>query len=103
MGLACHVGKNRHLGSLEDNGVKDGRKLFDRDPEIIYRVVAPKDPVVDESFIELPLGEGDVPFKPYLEALREIGYNGFLTIEREVGDDPTADIRKAVDYLRSMF
>ena len=82
---------------------KDGRKLFDRDPEIIYRVVAPKDPVVDESFIELPLGEGDVPFKPYLEALREIGYNGFLTIEREVGDDPTADIRKAVDYLRSMF
>lgn len=82
---------------------KDGRKLFDRDPEIIYRVVAPKDPVVDDSFIELPLGEGDVPFKAYLNALQEIGYTGFLTIEREVGENPTEDIRKAADFLRALF
>ena len=79
---------------------KDGRKLLDRDPEIIYRVVE-ADPVTDEAFIELPLGDGDVPFEPYLKALDEIGYHGFLTIEREVGDDPTADIRKAVEFLKA--
>ena len=31
-----------------------------------------------------------------LPALEEIGYKSFLTIEREVGDDPERDIRKAV-------
>lgn len=79
---------------------KDGRKLFDRDPEVIYRVVE-ADPVTDEAFIELPLGDGDVPFEPYLQALDDIGYHGFLTIEREVGDDPTGDILKAVEFLRA--
>ena len=34
-----------------------------------------------------------------LKALEDIGYKGFLTIEREVGDDPARDIRKAVDFL----
>ncbi len=78
---------------------KDGRKLMDRDPEVIYRVVE-AEPVVDPAFIELPLGDGDVPFGPYLKALEEIGYKGFLTIEREVGDDPTADILRAVEFLQ---
>ncbi len=82
---------------------KDGRKLLDRDPEIIYHVVAPQEPVTDNAFIEVPLGEGSVPFKEYLDALREIGYNGFLTIEREVGENPVADIRLAADYLRNFF
>lgn len=82
---------------------KDGRKLLDRDPEIIYHVIDPKEPVVDKAFIEVPLGEGSVPFKAYLDALREIGYNGFLTIEREVGENPVADIRLAADYLRKFF
>ena len=82
---------------------KDGRKLLDRDPEIIYHVVAPQEPVTDQAFIEVPLGEGSVPFKEYLDALREIGYTGFLTIEREVGENPVADIRLAADYLRKFF
>ena len=30
----------------------------------------------------------------------DIGYKGFLTIEREVGDDPTSDIALAMDFLR---
>lgn len=81
---------------------KDGRKLYDKDPEKIYRVVE-DEPVVDPAFIELPLGEGDVPFPRYLDALREIGYDGFLTIEREVGGDPAKDIRTAADYLRGLF
>ena len=47
-----------------------------------------------------PLGEGDVDFPGWLKALDDIGYRGFLTIEREVGDNPEADIRRAVDFLR---
>lgn len=78
---------------------KDGRKLFDKDPEKIYGLVF-DDAVVDSSFIELPLGDGDVHFDSYLKALDEIGYKGFLTIEREVGDEPVKDILKAVDFLK---
>ena len=52
------------------------------------------------AFIELPLGDGDVPFENYLKALNGIGFEGYLTIEREVGADPKADIIKAADFLR---
>ena len=78
---------------------KDGKQIFYKDPEIVYGIK--KDPLVTgESFIEVPLGEGSVPWERYLAALEEIGYHGFLTIEREVGDDPARDIRIAVDFLR---
>ena len=79
---------------------KDGRKLEDRDPEIIYGL-RPGDPLVTSpAFIELPLDAGDVPFDAYLKALEDIGYKGFLTIEREVGEDPAKDIRTAVSFLK---
>ncbi len=51
---------------------------------------------------EVALGDGDVDFPEYLARLEAIGYDGFLTIEREVGPDPMADIVKAVKFLRSM-
>jgi len=53
------------------------------------------------TFLEVPLGRGGVAFEYYLKALDEIGYDGFLTIEREVGDDPAADIAQAMQFLRS--
>lgn len=81
---------------------KDGRKLEDRDPEVIYGL-RPGDPlVVNPAFIELALGDGDVPFPAYLKALEDIGYKGFLTIEREVGENPAADIEKAVRFLKDL-
>ncbi len=52
------------------------------------------------GFKEVPLGEGQVPWKAYLAALRASGYDGFLTIERECGADPVGDITKAVTFLR---
>lgn len=80
---------------------KDGRKLLDRDPEILYGVRDIEAVISEgEAFIELPLGEGDVNWDAYLKALDAIGYHGFLTIEREVGDDPAADIGKAVRFLQ---
>ena len=52
-----------------------------------------------EGWEELPLGQGGVDWDNYLRALDKIGYTGFLTIEREVGDNPEADIRLAKDFL----
>jgi sugar phosphate isomerase/epimerase len=79
---------------------KDGKQLYYKDPEIVYGVK--KDPLVTgPSFLEVPLGEGSVNWDEYLNALREIGFGGFLTIEREVGDDPEKDIRTAVDFLKA--
>lgn len=81
---------------------KDGKQIFFRDPEIVYGIK--KDVIVtDDSFIEVPLGEGSVDFPKYLAALEEIGYNGFLTIEREVGDNPAKDIKAAVDFLNNLM
>ncbi|MBQ7649862.1 MAG: sugar phosphate isomerase/epimerase [Victivallales bacterium] len=48
----------------------------------------------------MPLGEGSVDWTRYLAALSEVGYNGYLTIEREVGANPEADIRTAVNFLK---
>lgn len=81
---------------------KDGKQIFYKDPEIVYGM-KPDVIVTGDSFIEVPLGEGSVPFKAYLEALCDIGYEGFLTIEREVGDNPEKDIRTAVKFLQGMF
>ena len=52
------------------------------------------------KYLELPLGEGDVNFDVYLPDLAATGFNGFLTIEREVGDNPEKDIALAVEFLK---
>ncbi len=82
---------------------KDGVKLRDCNPEVVYGIVRPDALVTDPAFKEVPLGEGSVPFKEYLAALEDVGFDGFLTIEREVGADPTGDIRKAVSFLKSFM
>lgn len=82
---------------------KDGVMLKKTDPQVIYDFFAEGgigDLRLEEYFLETPLGQGNVDFDSYLQALREIGYTGYLTIEREVGTDPAADILAAVEYLR---
>jgi len=49
---------------------------------------------------EKALGDGDVEWEAYIAALESVGFDGFYTIEREVGDDPAADIRTAAEFLR---
>ena len=80
---------------------KDGRRLLVKDPEIVYGIIE-EEIQTGNAFIELPLGEGDVDFPAYLKALDDIGYRGFLTIEREVGDDPAKDIGTAVKFLEKL-
>lgn len=79
---------------------KDGRMLRRVNPEAIYNGTLD---FAEAPFIELPLGQGDVDFPAYLSALNDIGYTGYLTIEREVGDDPEGDIRLAVNFLQSLI
>lgn len=57
----------------------------------------------EQSYLELPLGMGFVDFPRYLQALDAIGYHGYLTIEREVGENPAADIQLAADFLRQLI
>lgn len=52
---------------------------------------------------ETPLGEGDVGMGRYVATLREIGYTGPLTIEREiVGEKQREDIRHAIALLEGL-
>lgn len=55
---------------------------------------------LENGFKEMPLGSGNVPFPAYLAALKDIGYDGFLTIERECGETPADDIRMAYKFLQ---
>ena len=84
---------------------KDGIMLKPCIPEYVYGVVhpVPEEVLNERYFEEVPLGTGSVPFAEYLNALDDIGYKGFLTIEREVGDSPEKDIKTAFDYLKKII
>lgn len=86
--------------------VKDGVMLKQTDPEIIYDCFAQGgiDALnVADYFLETPLGEGHVDFPRYLEALHKIGYDGYLTVERETGTDPIADIKLAKSTVAELL
>jgi sugar phosphate isomerase/epimerase len=52
---------------------------------------------------EMPLGQGDVDMAKFLQTLKEIGYAGPLTIEREIaGAQQLLDIQKAVELLQTL-
>lgn len=83
---------------------KDGVMYKQTDPKRIYDFFAEggiEDLRMSDYFLEVPLGEGKVVFDDYIKALEDIGFKGFLTIERECGANPFADIKKAVDFLNS--
>jgi L-ribulose-5-phosphate 3-epimerase len=84
---------------------KDGRMLVRGNPDYIYRAVhpVPQEALGVKYFEEVPLGTGSVNFPAYLAALEEIGYKGYLTIEREVGATPEKDIALAADFLRGII
>ena len=89
---------------------KDGVQNFYVHPDKVYgmpgadKILIEGEHVTDaDSFEEVPLGTGSVPFPRYLAALDDIGFKGFLTIEREVGDNPAKDIFDAVSFLRNII
>jgi sugar phosphate isomerase/epimerase len=59
----------------------------------------------EEWGAEVPLGEGDVGMEDYLRTLKEIGYTGPLTIEREIAHEPDrqkAEIAGAIALLNRL-
>lgn len=51
---------------------------------------------------EVPLGQGQVNIKQFIQTLKKVGYRGPLCIEREVGDQEqrVADIAHGIRYLK---
>ena len=93
-------------GRIFHTHAKDGVHYQACDPKVLYDAFADGgfEALVARTgklFEEVPLGRGQVDWNAYLAALRDTGYNGFLTIEREVGADPAADIAMAVGFLRN--
>jgi sugar phosphate isomerase/epimerase len=83
--------------------LKDGKMLKKSDPKEIYDCFAGggiEALNVADYFIETPLGEGNVDFGKYLAALKKINYDGYLTIERETGEDPVGDITYGQNYIK---
>lgn len=67
---------------------KDG--LFPTDPKQLGR--------------EVPIGQGKADFPAIIRKLRQLGYNGALTIEREVaGPRQIEDVKKAKAYLEKLL
>jgi len=87
---------------------KDGIQLQPCDPRQVYDAFATGGfeqlvATTGDLFREMPLGKGSVDWPAYLSALEDIGYAGYLTIERETGQNPAQDIQQAVQFLKSLI
>ena len=51
---------------------------------------------------EVPLGTGMADWETLHEIYKENNYQGYYAIEREVGEDAMADVKKAVEFLRKL-
>jgi sugar phosphate isomerase/epimerase len=51
---------------------------------------------------EVPLGHGDIDWMTYLSLLEEVEYRGWLTVERESGENRLADVAAGVAFLRRL-
>ncbi|MDN3020024.1 sugar phosphate isomerase/epimerase [Paenibacillus sp. BSR1-1] len=93
--------------------VKDGVQLKLVDPRDVYGALGYGGGTDHEKiaqmvasgkyFRELPLGKGAVDFPNYFEALKQIQYEGYLTIEREVDTNPVKDISAAIQFIRTFY
>lgn len=93
-------------GHIVHTHAKDGIHLRDCDPKEVYDAFAEGgfEALVartGELFREVEPGKGQIDWDAYLQALRDTGFDGFLTVEREVGDDPDTEIANAVRFLRA--
>ena len=85
--------------NLVMNGFDPVRGVYDLADFIVHTHAKDGTRAEDGSKQEVPLGQGHVPWEAYLGALDDIGYHGYLTIEREVGDSPIGDIVEAKRFL----
>jgi sugar phosphate isomerase/epimerase len=98
----------RHAGaSIVHTHAKDGIMNHFAGPDEVYGLFAQGGieaiSKVSAWFTETPLGQGKVRWIPYLKALKETGYDGYLTIEREVKENAARDILTAVKFLKDLI
>jgi sugar phosphate isomerase/epimerase len=93
--------------SIVHTHAKDGRMNHFAGPDEVYALFAQGGieslSKVSAWFTETPLGQGKVRWIPYLRALKEIAYDGYLTIEREVKENAAEDILAAVKFLEEII
>ena len=53
---------------------------------------------------EVPIGQGKVNYPVFIERLKEVGYDGDITIEREIsGEEQKKDILTGKEYLEQLI
>jgi L-ribulose-5-phosphate 3-epimerase len=75
------------------HGVVEGVKTLA--PWIVYTHAKDHDPETKKA----TLGQGRVPWPPYLAALKEIGYDGWYAIEDETGKDVVNSLKQGRAFL----
>lgn len=76
--------------------IKDASEVYGSPDPAVKHKEDPANPV----FKEVPLGQGQVRWAEYIAALREVGFDGTLAIERECGSNPVKDIGIAAAFLK---
>ena len=49
------------------------------------------------------MGEGKLDFPAIFSTIRQIGYDGYLILETEAGDDPAANALRNLEFVRSLL
>lgn len=93
---------NYDPANLVMNGISPVKGVLVAGDLIVHTHVKDGVRYMDGSCDEVPVGKGQVPFGEYFSALDAIGYDGYLTIEREVGDNRVVDIQAAIEVIRSL-
>jgi len=88
--------------NLVMNGINPVKGVLVGKELIVHTHVKDAIRYVDGSCEEMPVGKGSVPFSEYFAALDSIGYDGYFTIEREIGENRVVDIRAAVEVIKSL-
>ncbi|MFQ5957490.1 MAG: sugar phosphate isomerase/epimerase family protein, partial [Candidatus Brocadiales bacterium] len=119
--LAAHVGEStpadlkKFLDSLKTQGIKaccDPSALIPLGLDPVKGVYELGNHIVhayardilkgERGYAETVPGEGIVPFKDYVLALCEIGYDGYFIIKREAGEGRIEDVIRAKEFLEKM-
>jgi len=93
--------------SILHTHAKDGICYSEIAPKVAYDIFADGGiealSSITNYFEEKPLGAGEVRWSEYLKALVDVGYDGYLTIEREVKENATKDIGNAIIFLQEQI
>ncbi|MBI3861255.1 MAG: sugar phosphate isomerase/epimerase [Planctomycetia bacterium] len=58
---------------------------------------------IDAGGLEVAIGRGEVEWVEVLPLLDEIGYSGWVTVDRTQGDDRAGDVARGVQYLKNVL